>query len=226
MHLARKLDGKGSVDKCMLAGKWRYFSRRDEFFLSSIPLVSAICQSSTNVDMCDRKFQVSYLIKYACGKEEHQLVDVTGTKNQSEIRLTTEEHGHEKITSCRRNLEKNINSSKSCMGREVSLAEVVWFVLGLRYTYCTADFVHTHTLPLENRIGILAYSKTSEFVRDSETDVLTAVHLRVAANLPSWHCFTNAQIKHIEDLCNSPYIMDFTSGFNIRPPELLFFDDL
>ena len=56
MHLARKIDGKWSVDKCMLAGKWHYFSRRDEFFLSSIPLVSAICLSATNVDMCDKKF--------------------------------------------------------------------------------------------------------------------------------------------------------------------------
>ena len=226
MDLARKVEDQWCVDKRMRAGKWHYFSRGDEFFLSSIPLVSAICQSSTNVDMCDRKFQVSYLIKYVTGKEEHQLVDVTGTKDKSEIRLTTDAHAHEKITSCRRATEKKINSSKSCMGREVSLAEVVWFVLGMRYTHCTADFVHTHTLPLENRVGILANGKPSKFVRDSETGVLNTVHLRIVANLPSWRCFTDAQIKHIEDFCNSPYIMDLTSGFNIRPPELLFFDDL
>ena len=46
------------VDQCLRAGKWHYFSRSDEFFLSSIPILSAICRSATNVDMCDRKFQV------------------------------------------------------------------------------------------------------------------------------------------------------------------------
>ena len=64
------------VDDCLSAGKWHYYVRGDEFFLSSIPLVSVICRSSTNVDMCDRKFQVSYLVKYVAGKKEHQLVDV------------------------------------------------------------------------------------------------------------------------------------------------------
>lgn len=59
MRLAKKEGDKWVVtEKNMKAGKWNYLSRRDEFFLSSIPLVSAICGSSTNVDMCDRKFQV------------------------------------------------------------------------------------------------------------------------------------------------------------------------
>lgn len=44
--------------RCMLAGKWHYMSKPEEFFLASVPLLSAICHSSTNVDMCDRKFQV------------------------------------------------------------------------------------------------------------------------------------------------------------------------
>ena len=56
---------------------------RMSFFLSPIPTVSAICRSSSNIDMYDWKFQVSYLIKYISGKEEHQLVDVTGTKEMT-----------------------------------------------------------------------------------------------------------------------------------------------
>jgi len=69
------------VDEQLRAGKWHYAARpREEFFLSTIPLVSAICRSSTNVDMCDRKFQVSYLVKYISGKEEHQVVDVAASK--------------------------------------------------------------------------------------------------------------------------------------------------
>lgn len=98
------------VDESLQAGKWHYFARQDEFFLSTIPMVSAICRSSTNVDMCDRKFQVSYLVKYISGKEERQLVDVAGTKEMTEVKATTEDH--EKITSNR-------------MAREICLAEVV-----------------------------------------------------------------------------------------------------
>ena len=47
-------------------GKWHYPGARREFFIASIPLLSAITRSSTNDDMCDRHFKVifNYLIKY------------------------------------------------------------------------------------------------------------------------------------------------------------------
>ena len=97
------------------------------------------------------------------------------------------------------------------MGREASLSEVVWFDLGFCYTYCTVDFVHTATLPLENHVGVMMTDKTSKFVKEMETGILLPVHERVVANL----------LKHIEDYCSSPSILDAASGFNIRPPELL-----
>ena len=182
----RDADG-WKVDKCMLAGKWHYSSRPDEFFLSTIPLVSAICRSSTNVDMCDRKFQVSYFVKYVLGKEEHQLVDVAGTKEETEIRVTTEDHAHEKISGCKNVLMKKLEASKSHLGREVSLSEVVWFVLGFPYTYSTADFVHAQTLPLENRVGILhSQAQISKHVYDIATDVILTVQERKVACLPAW----------------------------------------
>lgn len=65
MQLAEKrhdpalMEDRWYVAEELLAGKWHYPSRSEEFFISSIPLVSAICRSATNVDMCDRKFQVS-----------------------------------------------------------------------------------------------------------------------------------------------------------------------
>lgn len=68
MQLAEKrydaalMEDRWYVDETLLAGKWHYPSRTDEFFISSIPLVLAICRSSTNVDICDRKFQVSTLV--------------------------------------------------------------------------------------------------------------------------------------------------------------------
>ena len=224
--LAEKSGDEWVVDECLKAVKWHYPSYKCEFFLSSIPLLSAIVLAATNVDKTDRKFQVSYLVKYVCGKEEHQLVDVAGTKDESEIRITTEEHAHEKITSCKRIVDKKLSASKSHLGREVSLCEVVWFDLGFAYTYCTAGFVHAATLPLENRVGVMQHRKFSRFVRESNTGVIVPVHERIVANLPAWRCFTEEQIKHVEDYLSSPYIIDATSSFNIRAPELLCFDSL
>ena len=65
--LATKNSDEGSnrwkLDKSIAAGKWRYPADQREFFMASIPILSAITRSSTNVDMCDRKFQTSYLVK-------------------------------------------------------------------------------------------------------------------------------------------------------------------
>lgn len=164
-------------------------------------------------------------MKYISGKEEHQMVDVAGTRTPSEIQVTTEEHAHEKITSCKKLADKKLESSKSHLGREVSLCEVVWFILRFEYAHCTASFVHAATLPLENRVGIMHRKKNSQFVYDSKADVLLPVHDRVVANLPTWRRFTDSQIMHIEDYVKTPYVLDAGSSFNIRPPELLFVDD-
>jgi len=162
----------------LLAGKWHYRARSDEFFMASIPLLSAITRSSTNVDLCDRHFQVSYLVKYVSGKEEHQLVDVAGSKTVVEVKVTTEDHAHEKITGCKQIVDKKA-STHHHLAREISLAEVVWFNLGFRYTYCTADFVHIQTLPLAFRDAIRKYSNMNVATTNS------FVNRRVEAGLPS-----------------------------------------
>ena len=89
--------------------------------------------------MCDTHFQTSYLVAYISGADEHRLVSVCGSKNIKEIQIRTEEHAHEKIASCRK-IVKEKEAKNPHLGREVSLAEVVWFVLGFQYTYCTAKF--------------------------------------------------------------------------------------
>jgi hypothetical protein len=206
------------LHESLRAGKWHYRARSDEFFLASIPLLSSITRSATNVDMCDRHFQTSYLVKYIAGKEEHQLVDVSGSKDISEVRVTTEEHGHEKIAGCRKILEAR-EKLQPHLGREMSLAEVVWFILGFPYTYCTANFVHVPTLPIDSRGTVAKYCTMS-------TSALTAADERRVAELPYWRQFTANQEAHIEEYTKSSYVIDTTSAFNVRAPELLIFDSL
>jgi Helitron helicase-like domain at N-terminus/PIF1-like helicase len=211
-----------SVAEELKAGKWHYHARQNEFFIASIPIVSAICNSATNVDMCDRKFQTSYLVKYISGKEEHQLADVKASKTITEVTMNTQPHAHEKITGCQKLMSRKMKAG-SQMAREICLAEIVWFVLGLPYTYCNAEFVHVPTLPLENRVGILRQNKNAS---RSSTDNISAQHGRIAANLPAWRLLSREQLAHVEDYIKSPYWTDVTSSFNVRPPELVLFDDL
>jgi hypothetical protein len=174
--------------------------------------------------MCDRKFQVNYLVKYISGKEEHQVVNVAATKDMTEVGLTTEGHAHEKITGC--NL---VNKTKegANTGREICLAELVWFLLGLPYTYCNAEFAQVSTLPLESRVGVRRqFKRVSKLLSGECVDDIGAVRGRLIAGLPDWRRFSDDQLVHIEDYRTSPYWCDLTSSFNVRPPELVMFDDL
>jgi hypothetical protein len=49
---------------------------------------------------------------------------------------------------------------------------------------------------------------------------------RTDAHLEQWRQFRDDQLLHIDDYRQSSYLIDQTSAFNIRPPELLVFDDL
>lgn len=93
------------------------------------------------------------------------------------------------------------------------------------YTFCTASFVHAPTLPLENRVGIMHCKKASQHVYDATADTLLTVQQRVDQDMPVWRRFTEGQVAHIEDFIKSPYVLDAASAFNLRPPELLFFND-
>jgi AAA domain len=141
------------------------------------------------------------------------------------VNVRTEDHANEKITTCGRQQAKK-EAAKQHLGREVSLAEVIWFVLGFRYTFCTCDFVHISTLPLENRSAVLQSSWQKTASRPQTAKDLKAVVDRRSQGLPAWRLFTDNQVAHVEDYLKSPYYIDMTSSFNIRPPEMLFFQDL
>ena len=107
-----------SLHDPLRAGKWHYDADQSEFFTSSIPLLSAITRSSTNVDMCDSHFQTSYLVSYISGSDEHQLLSISGSKNIKEVLIRTEEHAHEKIASCRK-IVKEKEAKNPHLGRKL-----------------------------------------------------------------------------------------------------------
>ena len=58
-----------------------------------------------------------------------------------------------------------------------------------------------------------------------QSQTILPEHDRIVANFPAWRRFTDEQVVHIEDFIKCPYVLDAVFTFNIRPPELLFFDN-
>ena len=139
--------------------------------------------------------------------------------------MTTEAHANEKITSCSK-IASAKEKANPHLGREICLSEIEWFDLGLPYTWCTAQFVHVSTLPVENRVAVLRSSNVSASLRPADGSRIPAVDGRIEAKLPAWRLFTGSQRVHVEDYIRSPYSHDATSSFNVRPPELLIFNNL
>jgi hypothetical protein len=83
--------------------------------------------------------------------------------------------------------------NKPQAGREVSLAEVVWFNLGFPYTHCTTDFIHVPTLPVENRTAVLLNHRHSYHFVNSDDNSILPIQMRVAAQVPQWRRFTAMQ---------------------------------
>ena len=170
--------------------------------------------------MCDRRFQVSYLIKYATkvethsdvrlrGKEEMDKVDVLadGVKN---IHLATEKHVEKQLDA------KKVKGPKK-LAREISYTEVLWNNLSFPYVMCNVEFISAPSLPLEARPGVLKQRIGRSCDHDPQSG---------RENFPAWRQFTPSQVLLISEYKSSSVRSDETSLFMVRPPELFAFDSL
>ena len=118
--------------------------------------------------------------------------------------------------------------------RRQTHTRVVKLVLQRWYGLILASYIHTvrltliihvSTLPMENRVGILRNKPVAKNIV-GENNVLVPVTERINARLPQWRLFTDHHVAHIEDYLKSRYCLHPTSALNIRPRELMLFDEL
>lgn len=77
-------NGRESLDKNLIGGRWYYRAMKgEENRLPTIPAIAWSLQACTNVQMCDRKFLLSYLVKYNCSQDEKATVKITVKPNST-----------------------------------------------------------------------------------------------------------------------------------------------
>ncbi|MPC68962.1 hypothetical protein E2C01_063175 [Portunus trituberculatus] len=75
-------------------------------------------KSSTNVQVCDRKFQVSYLAKYAAGIEERCPVQLSTTSDPGQVLVQAHSLINTKISGQRMH---PLNARPTMLARELAL---------------------------------------------------------------------------------------------------------
>jgi predicted GIY-YIG superfamily endonuclease len=208
----RGLNPEWKVHTDLVGGRWHYPTVNPPTVLPTIPIVGLALRSSTNVQVCNRKFMVSYLISYISGKEERRELHTKGTKDPEVVEVQADQQ---------QNVKLNKKCEKPSLLREVGVPEMIWFTLDFPYVISSCDFVHVNTNPPEYRAFVIP----SKDVRRIDTHrSLHAAQQRLC--LPQWRQFTANQQRHITQIQECPGMQGLTEKFNIRPPELLIFSNI
>jgi DNA replication protein DnaC len=221
LGLCEIVEGEVVYDEKLRAGRWHYKSDGvTDHAVPTIPALLAIFKSTTNVQHCDPRFQVAYLIKYITKQENHAFVYNKNQKSQENVALETDTvrnmtYHSEKVA------QKLQDKKKAPIGREICYQEVLWNLFGFEYSLTNVHFVHVSTFPPEFRGGVLRHNSRGK------TDNTEAMNINDGRlSLPEWRRFTDMQIIIHDSYRKSKFTVDNTSQFNIRPPELFVFSDL
>ena len=85
-------EGRPQPATHLIGGRWQYPADKHETFIPTIPMLFTVLQSCTNVQYIDRRFQVSYVCKYAAGDEEHREATVSRPKGGDTVSVHVEDH--------------------------------------------------------------------------------------------------------------------------------------
>jgi hypothetical protein len=210
-------------DSELLGGKYGYQSPGG-LILPTVASIAWSCRASTNVQKCDRKFLMSYLLKYNAGKDEKAQIRFFAKPDSDVVRTQSLGFRNIKITSQKLLAEKE-NAKLHPLAREIGMPEMLFVLSNLQYVHSSVQFVHVPTFPPEHRMAVRKNPK--KIKRISSDGRLNVVVLR--GSLPStqqWRQFTNSQMLMIKDYEEGVHYPDTTTAFSLRPPELLIFNRL
>jgi hypothetical protein len=177
--------------------------------------------------MCDSRFQFAYLIKYTCGTEEKNEAKLLQTTQKDTVEVVEEDHKNLKISSQKFLDQQRKKKNPGQLIREVSQTEMDWNLLGLPYVYTTCTYIHLSTHEAADRCTILKTQRKRGRRLDRTHDP-RAIDCRSDFRDNGLACrtFTDNQETLIRDYNTSQYALDRVHAFNVRPPELMAFDQL
>ena len=227
LHLAHLLEGHCEVAQELKAVNYNYAADFGETFSPVVTKIFSLIQGSMNCLICDAIMSATYLAKYAAGVEEHATVKIHGQSSES-VSVSVKKMKNIKIAGAKIAAEKEKNTSTSEVCRILSSTECIWSMLDLKYVFPTYTCVHVNTLPLENRSCFKRRTKYKRFIdRSGQNDQdYNFVRFRKTIHLPQNRLFSKNQKKTLREYINSGLTIDKVSLFALRPPELLFVNDL
>jgi predicted GIY-YIG superfamily endonuclease/DNA replication protein DnaC len=209
-------------DEKLRSGRWHYPSDgvKDKA-CPTVPALLAVFKSTTNVQHCDARFQVAYLIKYITKEESHAYVYNRNQKTMQDVSLESDTVRNMSYAS-EKKAQALQDEERVPVAREISFQEVLWHLNGFEYCGTNVNFVHVSTFPPELRGGVLRYSRGGK--KDATCNAPDINEGREA--LPAWRRYTDNQAILRDSYMNSKFSLDNTSKFNMRPPELVVFSNL
>ena len=185
-----------------------------------------------------------YLAKYVAGIDENNIVYIGAQAEQHRgVELDYEFLHNTKVTGSAIQEEKrkaNRRDRRHPTGRAVSEMEMISVLLGYDQVHTNIKFVHVPTVPLEERpaIEMCSPKKYSGDVplydtncyacarrpADLDMNSLVPVHFVRQDNkrMPLWRQLSNSELLILQDQKLSPFSIDATTVFGVRPPELRF----
>ena len=214
INLATKSELDGNIeynlDDILKCGRWNYPTEPGLRSVPSNGMLFSVFQSMVNVQVCGLRFMTAYLAKYMTKLEHKRKVYFSTRKGSSNIDADS-------VDDEKKNGRKGTEETYSSH-REIGLFEMLWKLFEFPYSITNIEFQHYSTHPPEHRYCI---RKCRRKPKNSHEGSAPIVVLNREA-LPTWRQFTSTQVLMVRQLSHSNFIVDRTTSFSLRPPELLF----
>ena len=210
-------------------GKHHYPTNYKEHISPTNASIFALVRSSTNLQICDRNMSARYVAKYAAGVESRGYVEIRAGKTAETVTAATQPIVNEKIAGVKASLERINREAKKrshVSGRLISVTESLWYIMNFPYVCTNLEFVHVSSQPKEYRAAVVLEKGQN---RTTSFGVSFDEGCRVRNNelhLPAFRQFTGNQQLLLRDVQKSDLSADKVTLFGLRPPELLFVNEL
>jgi hypothetical protein len=206
-----------------------------------VPLLLYVL-SSMNVQLMDMYTASRYCAKYAGGTDESNRIYLRpprALQDHHTLNVDIADVGNTKITSVKfLEDEKSKLERRKPDGRALGASEAAMLVLGIPQVYTDIKFIHIPSVPLEERPAFDRPVPIGRLIAEgivqvpvpniSDIDAQTVIPSHAARHppyhfdFPIWRQFTEEAVMLAKDELVSPYSINATAVFGLRPPELLF----
>ena len=200
--------------------KYVYPADNNEHVVPTNVVLTGITRSNSNVLVTTHHMCASYTATYLTLKEKSK-VEILSACAHDRVTARVDKIQHDKLPAVQIRLKREAREKRKQVkqeGRLVGQPEIIFFLLRFKYIHTSFTFIHVSTDRKERRSAYRMQNSTS--------DIVAKIRALAAAPVPKQWKFTADQVITIEDEVASGLTQDKISIFSIRPPQLLFVDEV